>query len=148
MVPRIAVIAACSFLLLVGCQEVQPLLPGSSSPSPTSRPSAGQILGIAINPRHLELNAPSSNGESEARYVVSASVTAQVQATAGTDHPVRWQSLDSTRVTVDDRGLVKAVVDAPLGTALVQVTSVEDERVTATLSVTIAHQSGMDVGVN
>ncbi|MBU6427969.1 MAG: Ig-like domain-containing protein [Cyanobacteria bacterium REEB65] len=105
------------------------------------------ILGIQISTDSLVLNAPPPSGLPDPGFVTQAQLTATVHSSDGRQRSLTWTSSNPGLATVDSAGLVQAVATDSPGDCWITATSVDDPHVTATASVHVGVQSGLQVGV-
>lgn len=106
-----------------------------------------EVTGVSLDKTSLVLNAPPSVGNPDPGFVTSGTLTATVQSTTGPlNRPVQWSSSDTALVTVQN-GLVKAVPNAPKGTATIRATSVDAPGFSAEATVTVTIYGDIDLEV-
>ena len=91
-----------------------------SAPSTPSTPSTVAVSSISLNKSSLDLIIGNSS-----------SLSATISPSNATDKSVKWSSSDSSVITVDSKGNLKAV---GIGTATITATSSNGKKATATVS--------------
>lgn len=114
--------AAIAFVLLAGCG------------GPTQQAPTGAVISVAVSPDAVSLAVEETE-----------TLVATVRTSGNVDDGVTWSSSDAGIVTVDSEGTVTAVAE---GTATVTATSVVDDGVEGSASVTVSGQSGLEVVID